>query len=246
MNTSIDPPILFIHGAWHGSWCWEEHFVEVFTKAGYDCHTLDLPMHDKPGEVKGINKLSLSDYVTAVKHKVDEIGRPSILIGHSMGGIILQKYLEQYTCEKAILLAPAPPHGVLGTTIKFLAKPYAWWPLLSLNLYGLVNTPEKANWAFFSNKISDVALQHYSKKMCSESYLAFLQMLMPRVKLVHHRSTPMLVMAAELDNIFSISDNERTAKKYNAELIIVNDIGHDMMLDVGHERVSEIILKWLK
>jgi len=245
MQSVFNQSVLFIHGAWHGAWCWEEHFVHKFTAAGYDCHTLDLPMHDQSGKVNGINQLSIDDYVAAVKIKVDEIDEQLIMIGHSMGGIILQKYLEQYTCAKAVLLAPAPPHGIFRTTLKFLTKPYAWWPLLTMNLYGLVDTPYKVRWAFFSNKISDEDLQRYTYKLCSESYLAFLNMLMPRIKLGHHRSIPMLVLAAELDNIFSIRDNERTAGKYDAELIIVKNIGHDMMLDNGHDGVSDIIIKWL-
>lgn len=239
-------PVLFVHGAWHGAWCWEEHFVSAFNAAGYDCYTFDLPMHDLPGRVKGINQLSLGDYVNDLRTKVVEIGQQPIIIGHSMGGIILQKYLEQYTCAKAVLLAPAPPHGVIRTTLTFLTKPYAWLPLVSMNLYGLVNTPQKARWAFFSDHLSDVLVQKYTDKMCSESYLAFLKMLMPSVQVNNHKDTPMLVVAGEHDRIFSIRDNERTAAEYGAELVVIKDIGHDMMLDVGWENVVETILGWLK
>src|SRR6516165_8673357 len=28
-------PLLFVHGAWHGAWCWDEHFLDYFAAKGY-------------------------------------------------------------------------------------------------------------------------------------------------------------------------------------------------------------------
>jgi pimeloyl-ACP methyl ester carboxylesterase len=28
-------PLLFVHGAWHGAWCWDEHFLDLFADKGY-------------------------------------------------------------------------------------------------------------------------------------------------------------------------------------------------------------------
>jgi hypothetical protein len=27
-------PLLFVHGAWHGAWCWEEKFLPYFADRG--------------------------------------------------------------------------------------------------------------------------------------------------------------------------------------------------------------------
>ena len=27
--------LLFVHGAWHGAWCWAEHFLDFFAAQGY-------------------------------------------------------------------------------------------------------------------------------------------------------------------------------------------------------------------
>ena len=27
-------PLLFVHGAWHGAWCWDEHFLDFFAAQG--------------------------------------------------------------------------------------------------------------------------------------------------------------------------------------------------------------------
>jgi hypothetical protein len=28
-------PLLFVHGAAHGAWCWDEHFLDFFAEKGY-------------------------------------------------------------------------------------------------------------------------------------------------------------------------------------------------------------------
>ncbi len=33
-------PILFVHGAWHGAWCWE-NFLPYFAERGYESHRYD-------------------------------------------------------------------------------------------------------------------------------------------------------------------------------------------------------------
>jgi len=50
--------IVFVHGAWHGKWCWDKYFAPEFSAKGYNVITFDLPGHDKPGKIKGINKFS--------------------------------------------------------------------------------------------------------------------------------------------------------------------------------------------
>lgn len=238
--------IVFVHGAWHGKWCWEEHWTETFTSSGYECITFDLPGHITPGRVDGINKISLKDYVDALEEVVTKLDSPPIIIGHSMGGLIVQKYLERAPCKKAVLVASVPPYGVINTTINFLKKLSSYPALLLFDLYRLVDTEEKSRAAFFSKSLTAQKLSVYTSQLCSESYRAFLKMLVPNIRLKYHRETPMFVIGAADDTIFSIKDNEATAKKYNAELMIIEDIAHDMMLDTGQERAASAIIHWLQ
>jgi alpha-beta hydrolase superfamily lysophospholipase len=57
--------------------------------------------------------LSLNDYVEACKAKAREIetatGEEPVLMGHSMGGLIVQKMAEQGVGKAAILVTPAAP-----------------------------------------------------------------------------------------------------------------------------------------
>ena len=124
-------------------------------------------------------------------------------------------------------------------------KSYSLPSLLTFNLYGLVNSIPKLQWAFLSDDAKEEDLKLCEENLCSESYRAFLDMLFPNVKINYHTKIPMLVIGAELDNIFTINEHKKMAEKYNADFIIVPNIAHDMMLDTRHEIAAKEILDWL-
>ncbi len=46
-NHSRPNPILFVHGAFHGAWAWEEYFLPYFADKGYEVHALNWRGHGK-------------------------------------------------------------------------------------------------------------------------------------------------------------------------------------------------------
>ena len=83
---------LLIHGAWHGAWCWK-HVVPLLRSAGHHVITPDLPGHgndDTP-----YKKVNLEKYVDSVCNALDKLDEPAILVGHSMGGIIISETAER-------------------------------------------------------------------------------------------------------------------------------------------------------
>jgi len=94
---------------------------------------------------------------------LDAIGLPSllpsptILIGHSMGGYIIQKYLEDHTSPGAVLLSSPPPTGFLPATLRIAwRRPLIFAKItLTLSLLPLVATPRLAREAFFSANFPD-------------------------------------------------------------------------------------------
>ena len=47
-------PLLFVHGGWHGAWCWDDHFLEFFAGAGYRAVALSLRGHGNSSTAKPI------------------------------------------------------------------------------------------------------------------------------------------------------------------------------------------------
>lgn len=69
-------PILFVHGMWHGAWCWSEHFLPYFTQHGYSSHAVSLRGH---GDSEGCDRLRwthLADYVSDVAQVAEGLERP--------------------------------------------------------------------------------------------------------------------------------------------------------------------------
>ena len=82
---------VLVHGAWHGAWCWEK-VVPLLEEAGHDVVVPDLPGHGEDGTP--MPELSMQSYADRVVRAVDEAAEPVILVGHSMGGIVVSLVAE--------------------------------------------------------------------------------------------------------------------------------------------------------
>jgi pimeloyl-ACP methyl ester carboxylesterase len=87
---------VLIHGAWHGGWCWK-NVIPLLEKEGHKVVAPDLPGH---GEDKSpIAEITLKAYTDRVCQVLDEQSDPVILVGHSMGGVVITQTAE-YRPEK--------------------------------------------------------------------------------------------------------------------------------------------------
>ena len=98
--------LLFVHDAWHDAWCWAEHFLPHFARHGYISYALDLRGHGKSDGRERLRWTSIANYVSDIEQIVSQLERPPVLIGHSMGALVIQKYLESHVAPAAVLLAP--------------------------------------------------------------------------------------------------------------------------------------------
>lgn len=91
MNNSDTKHFVLVHGAWHGAWCWEK-VTPLLEQMGHEVHALDLPgLGDDPTPIA---EITLDAYVNAVKDVILSIDHDVILVGHSMGGLIITQTAE--------------------------------------------------------------------------------------------------------------------------------------------------------
>ena len=77
---------VLVHGAFGGAWCWEP-VVEPLESAGHTVETLDLPGGgDDRTPVEGVTLESCAERVCTALAQRSE---PAVLVGHSMGGVIV-------------------------------------------------------------------------------------------------------------------------------------------------------------
>lgn len=247
-GLSSEKTLLFIHGVGHGAWCWKK-YMDFFSKAGYDCYALSLRGHCGSKGHLFLNTFTIDDYVEDVYETVREIGGKPILVGHSMGGEITQKYMlkHQDTIEGAVLLASSPAGGM-----KIWPDCIGMIPVIPqfltcvLAMYGLVRSPERIkNALFFDGRVPIEEVTRYAKYLQPESILA---MVLP--VFFHYKPAnaeiPILVLGSSDDLFFPMRAQKRTAKAYGVEPIMLPNMCHDMMLDPEWEKGAEEILKFLQ
>ena len=76
--------VLLVHGAWHGAWCWER-VLAPFRVLGYQPEAIDLPGHGRSTEPL----TDLHGDADAVRARLDATGEPTLLVGHSHGGMVI-------------------------------------------------------------------------------------------------------------------------------------------------------------
>jgi pimeloyl-ACP methyl ester carboxylesterase len=239
-------PLLFVHGAWHAAWCWEEHFLRFFGEKGYHALALSLRGHGNSPSVKPLRRCSIADYVEDVRMVADTLPSRPVVIGHSMGGLVVQKYLECNAAPAGVLIASMPPHGYLGSNVRLLKRHP--WHFIRIAFTGrsltCVNTPRLARERFFSAHTADADVRKYARRLTEESARSGIDGLLrlPRPRRV---STTLLVLGAWEDGAVTPKEVGATARAYRTEAEFFSGMGHDMMLEPGWAAVAERIHTWL-
>jgi alpha-beta hydrolase superfamily lysophospholipase len=239
--------LLFIHGAWHDAWCWAEHFLPYFAQHGYISYALDLRGHGKSEGRERLRWTSIANYVSDIEQIVSQLERPPVLIGHSMGALVIQKYLESHMAPAAVLLAPVPPRGILRTTLSIAIRhPLPFLKAnLTLKLYPIIGTPALIREAFFSPDMPEEKVRAYFAHMQDESYRAFIDMLLGPSR-PGREKIPMLVMGGARDTIYTRKEFEATAHAYGTRAEIFPNMAHDLMLEEGWQAVADRMLGWFE
>jgi pimeloyl-ACP methyl ester carboxylesterase len=76
--------VLLVHGAWHGAWCWQR-LAGPLRALGYAPEAIDLPGHGRSTQPL----TDLHGDADAVRVRLDAIGEPTLLVGHSYGGMVI-------------------------------------------------------------------------------------------------------------------------------------------------------------
>ena len=247
LSSPRPTPLLFVHGAWHGAWCWAEHFLPYFSAKGYECSALNLRGHGRSSIKGSLRFARIADYVADVEKVAARMPAPPILVGHSMGGFITQKYLERHNAPAGVLLASPPPGGLLSAAFRNARHDFRSFLQVNLqmDLYRAVDTPVKTRRVLFSADMPDDQVQEYFHKLGHDSYLAYLDMVLFSLPDPKRIQTPLLVLGAADDHNFSPAEIEATARAYHAPYELFPHMAHDMMLEKGWESVAARIATWL-
>jgi len=241
------PPLLFVHGAYVGAWCWAEHWLPWFAAQGYPAYALSLRAHGRSGGHERLNDFGLAAYADDLLAGIAQLRCAPILIGHSMGAMVAQKALERgIDCAAAVLICPVPPFGVLPATFSLAFTRPALFAQIQAMAAGHRVSLDALQQAMFSGPLEADRLRRIYARMQPESSRALLDMsgwgLPQPWRAVR---VPTLVLGAARDVLIPAVLAESSARMLGADYRRLEGLGHAVMLETGWQDAARAVLEWV-
>lgn len=247
--------IVLIHGAWLNSRSWER-FKERYEQAGYTVVAPDWPYDDRePAALRQsprpeLAKLSQRQIADHFEQIIRALPEEPILIGHSLGGVIVQHLLDRGRGVAGVAINPAPTPGVplyphaIRSALPVFIDPFSWRKakVMSRN--------------FFQNRFAQTAPRAkadalYDRYIVPTPGLVYWNGVINPMKIRWDNPdrAPLLMIGGELD---LIADAGMTRAIYNkqkrarskTELKIFPGRSHWTCMDPGWEVVADTALQW--
>lgn len=246
------PPLLFVHGAYTGAWCWQPHFLPYFAELGHACAALSLRGHGGSDGGERIAAWCVADYVQDVTLAAAQLreryGRPPVLVGYSMGGYLALMHARDMPVSGLALLATVPPEGLIGSALHlFWRHPQL---LMELNLIQHGCRParlDKLRELLFSTALPDEKLIAYASQFRPESDRALLEMTLPQWDMRGPQGHPPALVLGSLDDVLIPAHlNHCAARFLDVRAQMIAGVGHLMMLDSGWRTAADALAAWLE
>ncbi|MGZ5092762.1 MAG: alpha/beta hydrolase [Burkholderiales bacterium] len=244
-----DIPLLFVHGAFVGAWCWDEYFLPWFAEHGYDARAVSLRGHGGSPVQGSLDLAGLDDYVADTLLAAGQFDSPPILIGHSMGAVVVQRAARRCGAPGMVLMAPVPPHGLAGSLLTLATRdPPLFLALNAMQLGNGHNSPglRRVRDYLFSQTVSEHDARRHLLRMQRESQRALSDLAWPQHLWMRQSvGLPTLVLGAGRDAFFPGGALEEAARFHGAPPRVFPDMAHAMMLESEWLQVAVAIKTWL-
>jgi pimeloyl-ACP methyl ester carboxylesterase len=243
-------PILFVHGSSCGSWLWR-NFLHYFASRGWTCYALNLRGHHLSDPVADWGEVGVDAYLEDVDRVIRWIGRDLMIVGHSMGGVLVQKQAEVTNPRKLVLLHTAAPASAMRDIDfdAFLQRGKERGRVTRDKVVESDSDPQKLiGYMFDRGNVEQEVLLACHKIMGKESARALMEMQGVEVDANKIRC-PVYVLGFDLKKIgldYPVDLNRILARYYNArDLQIIEPGGHLFMLEKNWEAFARLIEQWL-
>lgn len=234
------PPLLFVHGAYTGSWMWSK-YIPHFVQQGWTCYAMNLRSHYK-SRVQDMTRVTFEDYLEDIQEIITECGEPPILIGFSMGGILSQKIAEHSPLRGLIVIDSSLSQEVLRSV------PYAEVDRITPGL--VVPAPVHDELTSIDESAEDIAFQRKYLAMESSQAFSTFSAFFGGEDVVSINGESITCPSLVIKAVSSEEEEQRgrlTAEQLHAEYTGLWHTTHTGLL-VGQRyfEAVEIILEWLQ
>jgi pimeloyl-ACP methyl ester carboxylesterase len=236
------PPVLFIHGVSSNG----GHFsgwLNIFANAGFECSAPSLPGHS-PFDRAALARLTLSDYLAALKSEAMRLRAPPVIVGHSMGGLLAQQLAASIDCRALVCVASAAPWAMLPSQIRALRF---LLPMMTAIIPGRVIEPTQAAIRFLAlHGLPEEEQRDLLPTFGAESGRACRAIAFGMARLPGKRFRgPVLCLSGSADRIISRATSVAIARYYGARHEVFWH-GHWLIAPSSASRIAGRALSWLE
>jgi pimeloyl-ACP methyl ester carboxylesterase len=247
--------VVFIHGLFVTNQSWNE-WKSYFETQGYTCYAPAYPLKDDSAQnlrkniaTGKIETLHLDSIIKQYEDFLKKLGGKPILIGHSLGGLLVQILVNKGYVSAGICIHSGPPKGVFSFKWSFLKSNL---PLLLASKKKPYLMPFK-NWQYaFTNGMSlEEQKASYEKSLCPESAIIAKEATTSITKIDFKKAhVPLLFINGSIDHIIPTSLSKTNIKKYTDANSVVDfkefeGRNHYTCNAPGWEEVATYINKWI-
>ena len=246
-RESTRPPILMVHGAYTHAASWMRTFMPWFAARGRDLHALSLRGHGGSDGRHLIDAWGLDDYRADVERALAAIGRPAIVFGSSMGGLVVQRLLAAGARpHAAVLLSSVPPGGLMASVSRMaLRRPQALGNLVQVAIGARDGRGLLELLAHDPLHADDGA--PLASLLGRESSRALWEMTWTPMGLAGGAPTevPVLAIHGEQDLMIPVAAVDEIGARWGAQTLRVAGVGHVPMIERRWRTVATAIARWL-
>jgi non-heme chloroperoxidase len=254
--------VIFVHGFWLHSSSWDA-WQEYFRSKGYDTLALDWPGDTETTEgtrqhSERIAGHGFEEVVEAHAQAIQALEAKPILIGHSFGGLIVQKLLGKDLAAAAVAIDPAPMRGVKATPLSAARNAFVVLRNPANYKRAVMLSPQQFHYGFCNTLTREESDEIYQKwvipspgRVMFEAAVANLSPNSPtKVDELAQRG-PLLITSGGKDHAVPPSITRAIFKRYR-KASTVNDFkefadrDHALILHAGWQEVANSAHDWLK
>ena len=237
--------------------CWEK-WIPYYESKGYRVLAPAWPGRDKPVELLNkmhpdpqLPKLKVGDIVEHMAGVIKGLNEKPAIIGHSMGGLVVQILLQRDLAVAGVAIDPAPPMGVFSTQWSFYRSNFPAINPLLLARPALM-TFKHFQYAFANTLPAQEQRAVYDHYMVPESRMVPVSSLGLAGRVDFKRAhPPLLITAGERDHIVPASLNRSNYKRYKASASVTDfhqfaGRDHTLTCSSGWQEVADTCLGWLE
>lgn len=221
MQNTSSKTIVFITGAFVSNRCWDQWRV-YFESKGYKTIAAPWPNKDasaeelrnrQPDEAIASNRLeALTDYYSNL---VEQLPEKPILIGHSIGGLLVQLLLQRELASAGIAIHSVPPQGVMTFKWSFLKAGWAALGFFTSTKKSYLMSFKQWQYAFTNGMSSEEQKQAYYRLAIPESKLIVRDTITRAARIKFKKPhAPLLLTSGSEDHTIPASLNYSNYKRY--------------------------------